>query len=600
MVRLIVKVLVVVFFCQITHAQVTADCGSAVPICNNTPINGGANGYGADDFNGATSSGCLEQTLSGSIESNSAWYRFRTTASGQLGFNIGHNNTEDWDFALYRATDCNNLGDPVRCNFFDNSDFKSFIGVGEDPTGDQNSVHFEDWLDVNAGEDYFLFINNFSNLNSGFSIQFTGNIFVTNPTDALDCSIISNLLGSPIAACQNDIVVLDATTTGATGYTWYQDIGAGFTAISGETNPTLNVLTSAQYRVVVTTATGSIISDVQVGFNAIPTTGTMIDEVLCNTTDMMFNLEMKDGEAFGAQNPDDFIISYHSSQTDAMMGTNPLPKQYSKSPGQETIYVRTTSLTNSDCYDASESFIFNAVETPELVFPDEITICEGATGVVIGETAGNPSFTYVWSTGESTPNISVSQEGDYTLTATNIAGGLQCEAQRTVSVRASVLPAISDVEIEDFQSNNKVTILTDIEGDFEYRMDSGPFQTSPVFDDVLAGMHTVTMRDVFGCGEVTENIVVVGFSPIFSPNGDVLNESWHIDGLSVLNSPIVTIYDRYGKLIKEMTEFSPGWDGSFNGKPLPSTDYWFKLSYIDNDGNRTYAKYLQNHFSLRR
>ncbi len=600
MVRLIVKVLVVVFFCQITHAQVTADCGSAVPICNNTPINGGANGYGADDFNGATSSGCLEQTLSGSIESNSAWYRFRTTASGQLGFNIGHNNTEDWDFALYRATDCNNLGDPVRCNFFDNSDFKSFIGVGEDPTGDQNSVHFEDWLDVNAGEDYFLFINNFSNLNSGFSIQFTGNIFVTNPTDALDCSIINNLLGSPIAACQNDIVVLDATTTGATGYTWYQDTGAGFTVISGETNPTLNVLTSAQYRVVVTTATGSIISDVQVGFNAIPTTGTMIDEVLCHTTDMMFNLEMKDAEALGVQNPDDFIISYHNSQTDAMMGTNPLPKQYSKSPGQETIYVRITSLTNSDCYDASESFIFNAVETPELVFPDEITICEGATGVVIGETAGNPSFTYVWSTGESTPNISVSQEGDYTLTATNIAGGLQCEAQRTVSVRASVLPAISDVEIEDFQSNNKVTILTDIEGDFEYRMDSGPFQTSPVFDDVLAGMHTVTMRDVFGCGEVTENIVVVGFSPIFSPNGDVLNESWHIDGLSVLNSPIVTIYDRYGKLIKEMTEFSPGWDGSFNGKPLPSTDYWFKLSYIDNDGNRTYAKYLQNHFSLRR
>ncbi len=600
MVRLIVKVLVVVFFCQITHAQVTADCGSAVPICNNTPINGGANGYGADDFNGATSSGCLEQTLSGSIESNSAWYRFRTTASGQLGFNIGHNNTEDWDFALYRATDCNNLGDPVRCNFFDNSDFKSFIGVGEDPTGDQNSVHFEDWLDVNAGEDYFLFINNFSNLNSGFSIQFTGNIFVTNPTDALDCSIINNLLGSPIAACQNDIVVLDATTTGATGYTWYQDTGAGFTVISGETNPTLNVLTSAQYRVVVTTATGSIISDVQVGFNAIPTTGTMIDEVLCHTTDMMFDLEMKDAEAFGAQDPDDFIISYHNSQTDAMMGTNPLPKQYSKSPGQETIYVRTTSLTNSDCYDASESFIFNAVETLELVFPDEITICEGAAGVVIGETVGNPSFTYAWSTGESTPNISVSQEGDYTLTATNTAGGLQCEAQRTVSVRASVLPAISDVEIEDFQSNNKVTILTDIEGDFEYRMDSGPFQTSPVFDDVLAGMHTVTMRDVFGCGEVTENIVVVGFSPIFSPNGDVLNESWHIDGLSVLNSPIVTIYDRYGKLIKEMTEFSPGWDGSFNGKPLPSTDYWFKLSYIDNDGNRTYAKYLQNHFSLRR
>ena len=79
----------------------------------------------------------LERTTTGAIESNSAWYRFRTAASGRLGFNIWHNSNEDWDFALYRASDCASLGDPIRCNFFDNSDYKSFIGVGEDPTGTQ-------------------------------------------------------------------------------------------------------------------------------------------------------------------------------------------------------------------------------------------------------------------------------------------------------------------------------------------------------------------------------------------------------------------------------------------------------------------------------
>jgi gliding motility-associated-like protein len=108
------------------------------------------------------------------------------------------------------------------------------------------------------------------------------------------------------------------------------------------------------------------------------------------------------------------------------------------------------------------------------------------------------------------------------------------------------------------------------------------------------------MRDVLGCGEVSEEIVVVGYLSTFTPNGDVLNETWQVEGLSALNTPIVTIYDRYGKLIKQMNEYDPGWDGSFNGKPLPSTDYWFKLSYLDDDGNRVYAKYLQSHFSLRR
>ncbi|WP_420320059.1 T9SS type B sorting domain-containing protein [Flagellimonas sp.] len=600
MVRFVAATLILALSGQMAFSQVSPDCGGAIPICNNTPINGGSSGYGVDDFDGAASSGCLEQTTSGSIESNSVWYRFRTSAAGELGFNIGHDSSEDWDFALYRASNCNNLGDPVRCNFFDNSDGKSFIGVGEDPTGDTNSVHYEDWLQVNAGEDYYLFINNFSNVNSGFSIQFTGNVFVTNPTDALDCSIVNNLLGAPIAACAGDTISLDATTTGATAYEWYQDTGSGFQLISGETNPTLNISATAHYRVVVVTPTGNILSDVQAVFNPIPTTNVVSDVFFCHTASVTFDLGTKDSEALGAQNPDAFMVSYHLTQADAISGNNAIPKQFSKNPGPEDIFIRVYSLTNPDCYDASQNFSINAVETPELTFSEEVTICENSTGILIGETTPNPTYTYAWSTGQLTPNINVSQAGDYTVTVTNSIGGIDCETSRTVQVNLSQLPIISDVEIEDFQANSRVTVLTDLEGDFEYRLNGGAYQSSNIFEDVSGGMHTVSMRDAFGCGEVTENIVVVGFSPIFSPNGDVLNESWQIDGLSALNSPIVTIYDRYGKLIAQLNEFSPGWDGNFQGRPLPSTDYWFKLSYLDNDGNRVYAKYIQNHFSLRR
>ncbi|WP_067031682.1 T9SS type B sorting domain-containing protein [Allomuricauda sp. CP2A] len=601
MVKLVIRTIMFCLFWQFSHAQVSQECVNAIPICSNTPINGGTNGFGADDFNGATSSGCLEQTLSGAIESNSAWYRFRTSASGQLGFNIGHNSNEDWDFALYQASDCSNLGEPIRCNFFDNSENKSFIGVGEDPTGDEDSVHYEDWLDVNAGEDYYLFINNFSNVNSGFSIQFTGDIWVTNPTDALDCSIINNLLGPPIAACENETIILDATTSGATGYEWYSDTGSGFQPISGATAPTYTVTGSAQYRVVVTTAMETIISDVQVGFTPVPVTAPVSDEIFCHIPDMMFDLAAKDAEALGSQDPDDFVVSYHSSQTDANLGINPLQKQYAKNSGQEIIYIRTTSMANPECYDTSESFVLDAIETPELTFSEEVVICESIGSVQIGETIPNPGFTYQWSNGEQTPTITVSEEGEYTLTATNSSSGSSCETSRTVTVSVSTVPSIADVsiDVQDLRTNNIVTIIT--EGDatnLEYRMDDGAYQSSNVFEGVAPGNHKVYLRDIYGCGEVEDDIVVVGFLTTFSPNGDVLNESWHIEGLSELNSPIVTIYDRYGKLIKQMTEFDAGWDGSLNGQPLPSTDYWFKLSYMDENGNRVNAKYLQSHFSL--
>ncbi len=220
-------VLALAFFLGIfcISAQVSADCANAVPICSNTPVNGGTNGFESDDFNGAATSGCLEKTITDAIESNSAWYRFRTGASGQLGINIGINVSEDWDFALYKTSDCSDLGDHIRCNFFDNNDQNAFVGFGEDPTGTTENIQpacragrYEDWIQVAPGGDYYLLINNFSNSNSGFSIQFSGNIFVTNPNDALDCSIVSNLLGLPISACEGSTVVLDATTNNAVAY----------------------------------------------------------------------------------------------------------------------------------------------------------------------------------------------------------------------------------------------------------------------------------------------------------------------------------------------------------------------------------------------
>lgn len=581
-------------------AQVAADCINAVPICNNTPVNGGTQGYGIDDYNGASSSGCLEPTITGSIESNSAWYRFRTGASGQLGFNIGFDSSEDWDFALYRATDCGSLGDPVRCNFFDNSDEETFMGVGEDPTGSPTTVLYEDWINVVPGEDYYLMINNFSNNNSGFSIQFSGDIFVTNPFDALDCSIINNLLGPPLAACDNENVILDATTVNAQSYAWYSDTGAGFQIITGETSPTYQPLVSAMYRVeVVTTTMTNIISDVQVAFNASPTTNAVPDETVCSDV-LEFDLTQKDSQALGSQDPDSFRVSYHSTQNDATLGINPLISPYILGFGTETIFIRITSLENPRCYDASEQFQLTVVETPVINFSTEVFVCEDSAGVFIGEATPDPLYTYLWDTGESTPGITVTQGGNYTLTITNNQLGISCLTSVIIAVVLSETPAITDVIIDDLQNNNTVEVITDVAGSFEYQIDNQAFQNSNIFTNVPPGVHTVTINDLNGCGSVTETITVVGFPSFFTPNGDGTNDYWHILGVSNLEDPMVYVYDRYGKLLKQLDDSTLGWDGTFNGKELPSTDYWFKLTYTDLDGQRTEAKYINNHFALKR
>ena len=54
-----------------------------------------------------------------------------------------------------------------------------------------------------------------------------------------------------------------------------------------------------------------------------------------------------------------------------------------------------------------------------------------------------------------------------------------------------------------------------------------------------------------------------------------------ITGLTVTLSNVqsgskVYIFDRFGKLLKELDPLSKGWDGTYLGKPMPATDYWFR------------------------
>ena len=59
---------------------------------------------------------------------------------------------------------------------------------------------------------------------------------------------------------------------------------------------------------------------------------------------------------------------------------------------------------------------------------------------------------------------------------------------------------------------------------------------------------------------------------------------------------IITIYNRFGKLLKQLNPESSGWDGTFNGEQMPSTDYWFKVEYTEDN----IRKEFKSHFSLKR
>ena len=164
------------------------------------------------------------------------------------------------------------------------------------------------------------------------------------------------------------------------------------------------------------------------------------------------------------------------------------------------------------------------------------------------------------------------------------------------------IPVLDEVEIlEDLADSNNIRIVVDGDGDYEYAINGGEFQDDPVFFDVPPGENTVIINDRNGCG-TTEPIpfLVVGYPKFFTPNGDGIHDAWNILGIETLTNPTVFIFDRYGKLLKQLDENTIGWDGTFNDRPMPSSDYWFRFEYSRDEEGILVAKTLRNHFTLKR
>ncbi len=160
-------------------------------------------------------------------------------------------------------------------------------------------------------------------------------------------------------------------------------------------------------------------------------------------------------------------------------------------------------------------------------------------------------------------------------------------------VGVNILDSLSD------QNNVEITVLGG--GSYEYSLNGGPFQESPVFLDVPPGQNTVVVNDTNGCGTTNPiPFLVVGYPKFFTPNGDGIHDAWNIQGIETLTDPVVFIFDRYGKLLKQLDQTSPGWDGTFNGRPLPSSDYWFRLEYVRQDNGQPVQEVVRAHFSLKR
>ena len=342
------------------------------------------------------------------------------------------------------------------------------------------------------------------------------------------------------------------------------------------------------------------------------------------------DLDSKIPEVLGAsQNPNDFVVTFHKTQAYATSGDAAVASPYENTNPTEQFFIRIQNrqtLCVND--DASFELIINSLPDFEVTTPQ--ILCLNDTPLNIAIENARDMYTYVWTDESgnllnttSVDNINVITAGKYTVTATT-TNGTFCERVEIIEVNESNIATLEQSFITIIDESNNIgsednisiaidTINNDLgPGDYQFailnqdnnaRIPIIGFQDEPLFENLEGGIYTIIVNDKNGCSPDTTLVVsVIQFPKFFTPNADGTNDTWVVKGANQTFYPnsSINIFNRFGKLVAQVPIDSQGWNGMYQGKLLPSDDYWFNITLIPTENSNKPIINKKGNFSLLR
>lgn len=278
----------------------------------------------------------------------------------------------------------------------------------------------------------------------------------------------------------------------------------------------------------------------------------------------------------------------------------------------------TTLLENNRIYYASQTIGCESDRTPILVRVYDTTLPTGNNNqqfcIDENATIANLNITGIalkWYDSGTNGNIltqtTLLQNGVYYVTQTLN----NCESERlavNVKIQDTQIPIADSPQTFCIQKNAKISSI-DIAGQniqwFESTSSSVPLSESALLGNGITYYASQTINtcesdripvtiNILGAttGECINYVEELPFPKFFTPNNDGYNDTWTIDFAYLKPNTGIRIFDRYGKLIKELT-VNTAWDGTYIEQDEPASDYWFTVKRIN-------GAEFRGHFSLKR
>ena len=467
-----------------------ADCGGAAFLCNDNPVSVPSLLGGGLNNDEPESSSCMEDPF-GPDEGNSSWYYWQAGSSGPFAFDIlPVNPTDDIDFILYQLNGTTPCGSRtiLRCNASACLNINGSTGINytdtdfvEDINCDPGENAYCAPINMVAGTYYALLVNNFSTSN-GYTINFN-----TIPNGGTIRGPEPVITATPISICAGNAVTFNGNNSSnvAGGLSWNFVNGGSPTSASGTGPHVVTYANPGNYTAILngTDAAGcNKTESVIITVTASPVLSASQTNVACfGESTGTININVSGGTAgysynwgSGVNTEDRTGIpagSYTVTVTDANLCTT--TRSITVTEPATPLTSNTISITNANCVIGG-------------------TIDINASG-------GTAPYTYSWSNGATTQNVSGLSAGLYSVTITDANSCSFVNSSNNVSALGIPSMTLSNTNVLCFGANNGSINITPSGGTAPYTFNWGAGITSEDRTGLSAGTYSVTLTDNNGC-----------------------------------------------------------------------------------------------------
>jgi gliding motility-associated-like protein len=235
--------------------------------------------------------------------------------------------------------------------------------------------------------------------------------------------------------------------------------------------------------------------------------------------------------------------------------------------------VSTWSARTAFQFSAPAELIRKGVGVVFDLGPDKALCDQPSATLATGIT--DPAVSFLWSTGESTADIQVTETGDYWVDVSD-----NCSTKRDkIHIDFQATPANVNLGADEMLCNvaSKTLKPTAQTEDMTFTWQDGSTDAQFVVRDF--GVYWVSVSN--SCGVVSDTITISkkiytleGVPNVITPNGDAQNEHFRIPSEQSVGVIRLAVYNRWGMRVFFSSDYKNDW----NGSGLSAGMYFYRLS----------------------